>query len=211
MQHPFALIHSPRWIRITAFVLMSGIMGILPSTAQAAVYQLDPAHTDIGFSVQHLNVSRVRGSFRDVSGVIVYDPQNPQDMSIQVTIKTSSIDTGNTKRDEHLRSPDFFDAAQFPEIRFESTKIEPLGEGVFNVTGRLTIKGVTKEISFPLAVHGPVQSPFGTTVIGLSGQTKLDRRDFNITWNKALDQGGWLIGNDVDVSFSAEAALKPDQ
>ena len=178
---------------------------IFLSQAQAAdVYKIDAAHSSLGFSVSHLMVSKTTGVFNEYEGAITFDAKDLAASSAQVTIQMASIDTRSQKRDDHLRSADFFDATANPQITFKSKQIASSGEG-YLITGDLTLKGVTKEIAIPVKITGPVVSPFGATVIGLAGQVTINRQDFGVSWNKALDNGGVMVGDNVDVQINIEA------
>ena len=170
----------------------------------ADTYQIDKAHSTFGFTVQHLMVSTVPGSFADYSGVVNFDKENIANSSIDVTIQSASINTNVPKRDEHLRSADFFDASKFPEIVFKSTKIA--GEGTdYVITGQLTLHGVTKEVSVPVTIQGPVKNPMGGDVIGISGAFTLNRQDYGVKWNKDMDAGGVVVSDVVKVTINIEA------
>ncbi len=169
----------------------------------AEVYKIDPAHSSIEFTVTHLMVSEVKGGFGDYAGTITYDKTDPKTFATEATIKTASIDTHQSKRDEHLKSADFFDAENFPTITFKSKQLTDS-----TLTGDLTIRGVTKQISMPVKINGPVNSPMGAKVIGLSGSTKINRQDFGVSWNKALDSGGYVVGDEVTINVSFEADAK---
>lgn len=168
-------------------------------------YEIDPTHSSVHFSVRHMMVSNVRGEFSKVSGVIAYDPQNHADASVEATIDVASINTRDTQRDAHLKSPDFLDLERFPVITFKSTKVEP-HEGGGKLTGDLTIHGVTHPIT--LDVEGPtpeVKDPWGKQRAGMSATAKLSRKDFGLTWNAALETGGVLVGDEVKITLDIEA------
>ena len=172
--------------------------------AAAAEFTIDGAHSGAHFTVRHMMVSNVKGDFAGVTGKIVWSG-DPKTASVDATIDATTIDTGVTKRDEHLRSADFFDVAKYPTITFKSRKVESAGAGKLKVTGDLTMHGVTKEVV--LDVEGPTaefKNPWGKTVIGASASTTLKRTDFGLTWNKALEAGGVLVGEDVGVSIELE-------
>jgi polyisoprenoid-binding protein YceI len=172
-------------------------------------WQIDPAHTTVGFSVRHMTVSNVRGVFRKVSGTVHADDADLSRSTIEATIDAASIDTGDAKRDEHLRSPDFLDVAQYPTMTFRSTKLERAGDGRWKVTGDLTLHGVTRPVV--LDVEGPtpaIKGARGETRSGAAATTRLDRQDFGIVWSKALDGGGLVVGNDLAITIDAEA-VKP--
>ncbi len=192
--------------KIENFFLI-GIMSLglfWASGVQASDYIIDNTHSSIGFAVSHLMVSTTKGEFTDYSGTIKFDSQNLAESEIQVSIQSNSIDTRQEERDNHLRSADFLDTDNFPIIIFHSTKIEGQGTEYF-VTGDLTIRGVTKTISIPCKIQGPIQSPFGAQVIGLEGQTMINRKDFGVAWNKTLDNGGVVVGEDVQIVVHVEA------
>lgn len=178
--------------------------GMLGSFAQAATYKLDASHTTIGFSVRHMMVSNVKGSFGQFDGTIEFDEKDPASMKASAVIQVASIDTANEKRDDHLRNEDFFDAPQFPTITFETTRVEGTLPNL-TLVGNLTIKGVTKEVSIPVEVGGPITNPWGSVIIGLSGGTTINRQDFGLTWSKALDGGGVVVGDEVRLILEIEA------
>ena len=173
----------------------------------AATYEIDPVHSNLGFAVKHLMVSTVRGSFTNFSGEIRFDPKDTKVFETDVVIQTQSIDTRNLKRDDHLRSSDFLDAAGYPTINFKGKKLSGK-KGGYTIIGDLTIRGVSKEISIPVEISGPVESPFGTQVIGISGETAINRQDFGVSWNKVMDQGGLVVDNNVKLVIDIEAKKK---
>ncbi len=177
------------------------------SFAAAAKYDIDVSHSTLGFAVKHLQVGTTRGGFNDYVGSISYDPDDLSTFNAEVTIQVSSIDTNSEARDNHLKAPDFFDVEKFPTITFKSTRLEKRGEGAVMV-GDLTIKDVTKEITFPVSVSGPVQSPFGATVIGIQGETVINRQDYGVSFSKALDNGGLVVDDMVVLVIEIEASLK---
>ena len=176
----------------------------------ADTYTIDKAHSEATFQVRHL-VSKVSGKFDDFDGSISLDPKNPAASSVEFKIKAASINTGVADRDQHLRTPDFFDAPKYPEITFKSTSIKPSGKkDVYNVTGNLTMRGVTKQVTLPVAFLGFIRDPWGNDKAGFSLTTTVNRKDYGINWNKALDNGGVLLGDDVDISIILEAQkVKP--
>ncbi len=175
------------------------------STALAADnYEIDPAHTRIGFSVRHMMISNVAGRFLGFKGAIQYDPQDITKSSVSVKIDSASVSTDNNNRDNDLRSPNFFDAAKFPEITFQSSRIEKRGEGYVCI-GTLAIHGVSKEVSIPFTIFGQVKDPRGNTHMGLEGGLTIDRRDFGMNYARTIDNGGLMVGNDVKVELSVEA------
>ena len=169
----------------------------------ADTYTIDPAHTSFGFTVKHMMISNVPGEFDKFEGQIVYSPADIASSQVNVNIDVNSINTRIDKRDAHLRSPDFFDAAKYPNITFVSTKFTSSA-----ITGNLTMKGVTKEVTIPVTISGPVKTMMGGQAIGITGSVTINRQDYGINWNKALDQGGWAVSNDVIITISIEADQK---
>jgi polyisoprenoid-binding protein YceI len=171
----------------------------------AGEWRIDPAHTRLGFSTRHAMVTKVRGAFNDVDGVINVDVDEPTNSSVSVTIKVASIDTRNAQRDEHLRTNDFFDAPHYPEITFVSKRIDQVEENSFIVNGDLTIRGVTKEIAVPIEFIGIETDPFGNMRAGFEGSRRIDRKDFGVNWNAALDSGGVLVSDRILLEFEISA------
>ena len=171
----------------------------------AGKYNLDPAHTVVGFGVRHLEIAVVEGRFKDLSGTIDYNDQDVSKSSVEFSAKIESVDTGIAQRDAHLRTADFFDAAKYPTMTFRSTKVEKRGER-YELMGDLTIKGVTRQVSFPFTMTGAVKDPWGGTRFGISAAATIDRRDFGITWGNALPLGGIDVANEVKIELHAEAA-----
>ncbi len=167
-------------------------------------WRIDPAHTRAEFAVKHLMITTVRGHFADVDGTVHEDATDPSRSSIEVSIKVASIDTGVEQRDAHLRSPDFFDAEQFPSLTFRSTNVAPAGENKLKVTGDLTIKGVTKPVVLDVTEEGRRSDPWGGNRSGFSATTKIDRRDFGLDYNQALETGGWVVGHEVKINLDIE-------
>src|SRR4051812_42971300 len=173
----------------------------MSTTIKAGTWAIDPAHTEVSFGVRHLMISTVKGRFADVKGTVEIPASG--DPKVDVTLATASIDTRNEQRDAHLKSADFFDAAQYPEIRFASTNAARTDDG-WNVTGDLTIHGVTKPITLEVTEEGSGRDPWGNERIGLSARGKLDRREFGLTWNTALETGGVLVGDEIKLHIDAE-------
>lgn len=168
-------------------------------------YILDPAHSRIGFVARHAMVTKVRGAFNEFSGTADVDGANPARSSAQVRIQAASIDTRNADRDGHLRSNDFLQMEEYPEIIFRTTEVTWTGEDAFDVTGDLTIKGTTHPVTVPFTVEGQATDPFGNVRVGFEGQTTINRKEFGITWNAALETGGVLIGEKVVLEFEISA------
>jgi polyisoprenoid-binding protein YceI len=165
------------------------------------IWTIDPAHTEVSFAVRHMMISTVKGRFADVKGsVAIPDEGEP---TLDVTIGVASIDTREEKRDAHLRSADFFDAEKYPEIRFVSTKTVRAVDG-WKITGNLTIHGVTKPVMLDATEEGTVRDPWGNDRMGFSARGKLDRREFGLTWNAALEAGGVLVGDEIKLHIDAE-------
>ena len=178
-----------------------------PTSASAGTWDIDPAHSTVEFSVRHMMVTTIKGQFQKVKGTVELDDKDASKSTVDVSIDTASIDTREQKRDAHLKSADFFDAAKFPAITFKSTKVEKAGKGKLKVTGDLTMHGVSKPLV--LMVEGPsasVKDPFGRTVRGVMAIGKLDRKDWGMTWNKALDTGGVVVSDEVKLDINAELA-----
>ncbi len=176
--------------------------------AAVETYTIDPTHSTLGFAVKHMAVGVTRGGFDVYSGSISFDPQDEKSFNAAVTIQVSSIDTKIADRDTHLKAPDFFDADKFPTIVFNSTGLVKKSEGEYDLLGNLTIKDVTKQISIPVSISGPVTSPFGAQVIGLSGELTINRKDYNVTFNKLLDNGGLMVDDLVKIIVEFEADKK---
>ncbi len=172
-----------------------------------ATYQLDPAHSSVGFSVKHMMIAKVHGTFEKLTGKMIFDSANPEKATAEATIEAASINTREPQRDGHLKSPDFFDVEKFPTLSFKSKTVSSSGSGLLKVIGDLTIKGVTKQVT--LEVEGPspeLKDPFGNTKIGLSATTKIKRKDFGLTWNAALETGGVLVGDEVTITLDLQFA-----
>jgi polyisoprenoid-binding protein YceI len=167
-------------------------------------YTLDPAHTRIGFVARHAMVTKVRGAFNEFTGSARIDGVDLAGSSVRVDIDVASIDTRNPDRDAHLRGADFLQIERYPRISFVSTQVRPTADGV-QITGDLTIKGVTRQVSVPFSFEGEATDPFGNTRVGFEGSTTINRRDFGITWNAALETGGVLVGNKVTLEFDISA------
>ncbi|HEY5611891.1 MAG TPA: YceI family protein [Thermoanaerobaculia bacterium] len=189
------------------FAAVASLILALASPAPAETWTVDKAHSDVGFKVRHL-VSNTTGTFRDFDGVFELDREKPTASRVAFTIKTSSIDTAVPDRDKHLRSEDFFDAEKHPEITFRSTKIRPTGKSSYVVEGLLTMRGVTKAVSLPVSFLGFIKDPWGNEKAGFETSVRINRKDFGIVWNKALDAGGALLADEVNVTINLELATK---
>ena len=181
----------------------------LASAAQAApsTWTIDPNHSQVGFSIRHF-FSKVPGTFTKYSGTIVYDPEKPAASTVKAEIVAASINTNNEKRDGHLKSEDFFFVEKYPTITFESTKVTPVADKKLMVEGNLTMRGVTKPATLDVTFLGAGPSMGGEQRAGFEAVTKINRKDFNILWNKTLDQGGTMLGDDVEIRIGIEGVIR---
>lgn len=169
------------------------------------VWTVDQVHSEVGFSVKHMMISKAKGTFDKFDAVIEADVEDLTDSKIEVTIKTASINTRNEDRDNHLRSADFFDAENYPTMKFTASTIKKKSDNDYEVTGDLTIKDTTKQVNLDVVFEGQSKDPMsGDTVAGFSGQTTINRKDFGLTWNAAVETGGVLVGEDVKINFELE-------
>ena len=181
-----------------------------PGLLHAARWEFDPDHTAVHFKVRHLMISSVRGEFEKVSGKIVYDEADITKSAADITIDAASVNTRSAERDKDLRSPNFLDVAKYPKITFRSKRVEKAGNGTLKMTGDLTIRGVTKEVV--LTVDGPtpaIKDPWGNFRVGGQATTKIDRKDFGLLWNKTLETGGVMVGDEVEITIDVEIYKKP--
>ena len=175
------------------------------TAATVKTFTIDKTHSEAIFQVRHL-VTKVRGRFTDLGGSIAFDEASPEASAVTFTIQAGSIDTGTPDRDAHLRSADFFHVEQYPAITFVSTAIRARGGNEFDVTGDLTMRGVTKRITLPVSYLGTARDPWGKEKIGFEAETTINRKDYGLVWNAALETGGFLVGDDVKISVSIQAA-----
>ena len=174
-------------------------------------WQIDPAHSEIQFSARHMMISTVRGQFKNFTGTVVADEQNPTAAQVDVRIETTSLVTGDEKRDGHLRSPDFFDVETYPSITFKSTRVERFDEQHGKLYGDLTIRDVTKPVTLDIEYAGQATSPWGTTSAGFSAQTKISRKEWGLNWNVALETGGWLVSDEIKITIELELVKQVEQ
>ena len=194
--------HSLARIAITA-----GLAAVLslPASAATSTWQIDPAHSEALFSIRHLAISTVRGGFSKIKGTVSFDDKDPSKSVVDVTIDVTTVDTREPKRDDDLRSDKFFDTTKYPTMSFKSTKVEQVSPGKLKVTGDLTLHGVSKEVV--LDVEGPsaaIKDPWGNQRAAATATTKINRQDFGVKWNKALDNGGMMLGDDVSITIDVE-------
>lgn len=184
------------------------LLGCLTLSRQAAAepaeWAFDSSHSRVGFSVSHLVVSSVSGRFKQVTGKIMLDEANPTQSQVDISIKVDSVDTDEPKRDEHLRSPDFFDAKKYPTIAFKSTKITKSGGNKYKLAGDLTLHGITKSVTLDATLSDAIKNPWGKMVRGVKLSGKLKRNDYGLKWNKALETGGVVVGEDVTLDIQVE-------
>ena len=179
----------------------------LAAGAQAATYTIDASHSSVSFKVKHMMVSNVRGAFTEFEGSLEFDPEATEKTTINATIQMTSVDTNDEKRDEHLRSADFFDVASHPVMTFESTKIVHESGNEYTLHGNLTLRGVTKAVELEAEYAGMVLDPWGNTRIGFEAEGEINRKDFGVTWSKTMDGGGLVVGDDVEIELEIEAVL----
>ena len=181
----------------------------IPVLASGATYQIDPDHSSFQFTVRHMTVSNVRGEFKKVKGVVSIEGNDITSLKVDVILDAASVNTDNAKRDDHLRSEDFFDVAKYPTMTFVSKKVTKVDENRLKVIGDLTIRGVTREVT--VGVEGPspeVKDPGGNIRRGATGTLKINRKDFGMMWHKTLDNGGLVVGDDVNISVEVELVRK---
>ena len=180
------------------------VSSVVATTAWATDYKIDPTHTSVGFKVKHLAISSVPGKFVDVKGSFSFDPAKIESSKAEAEIAVASVDTNEAKRDDHLKSPDFLDSTKFPSITFKSNKVEKISNSEFNAVGDLTIHGVTKPVTLKVTYGGAAKDPWGNERAAFLATTKINRKDFGLTWNKVLETGGLLVGEDVEISLEVE-------
>jgi polyisoprenoid-binding protein YceI len=175
-----------------------------PAPTTTAQWRIDPAHSNVEFAVKHMMITTVRGRFNEVDGTVHSNEQDPSQTSLEVSIKTASIDTRVPDRDAHLKSADFFDVEKYPVMTFRSTRVQEAGSKKLRISGDLTIHGVTKPVMLDVVEEGRGKDPWGGDRAGFTAATTIDRQDFGLTWNKALEHGGWLVGQEVKVTLDIQ-------
>ncbi len=171
-------------------------------------WRFEPGHTAAEFCVRHMMVTYVRGYFKNIPGVLEFDPERPEEGSVEVEINAAELWSGEPERDDHLRSADFLDVEKHPKIVFKSTKVEPTARNEYKVTGNLTIRGVTRPVTLDARFHGQGRSPFNDTRVGFHARTKINRHDFGVSWNSPMQDKGVVVGDDVIITIDAEAILE---
>ena len=187
-----------QWVKCAMVVVLCW-----PSVASATVYKIDTDHSTVGFTIRHL-VSKVRGQFNTFSGELTYVPGEPDKWKVRAVIQADSIDTNVAERDKHLRSADFFDVEQFPTLEFVSTEVADAQDGTAKLHGTLTIHGVERPVIMDLEIHGEAADPWGNQRAGFTGTVVIDRKDFGLTWNQALEAGGVLVSDEVTIELEVE-------
>jgi polyisoprenoid-binding protein YceI len=183
--------------------LLLGLVALSGLAFAADEYKIDPVHSTVAFSVKHMVVNTVHGRFNDYSGQIIFDDKDPSKSSVDVSIKSASINTDNGQRDGHLKSPDFLDVQKFPEITFKSKSVEKKADG-FVAHGVLTIRGVSKDVDLVFKLNGPI-GVGGSNLLGAEASLTINRQDYGVSWSKALDSGGLVVANDVKIDINVEA------
>lgn len=199
-------------MKLTQWAVGVGLAAVLaiPATAGTTTWQVDPKHSDAQFAVTHLMISTVRGEFHSINGTVILDDKNISNSSVNVTIDATTVDTREPDRDKDLRSANFFEVAKFPTFTFKSTKVEQVAPDKLKVTGDLTMHGVTKSVV--LDVDGPkaaIKDPWGLTRSAVTATTKINRKDFGLNWNKTMDTGGAIVGDDVNITLDVEMIQPP--
>lgn len=183
---------------------MTATVKTAPAAGAKTAWKLDPTHSTVEFSAKHLMITTVKGRIADVEGIIYTNEKDPKNSSVEATLKATSIDTRTDQRDQHLRSADFLNVEKYPEIKFRSMRIDG-GREEFKLTGDLTIRDVTKEITLNVRFEGQAKDPWGGERVGFSATGKIDRRDFGLTWNQVLETGGVVVGNEIKIELEVQA------
>lgn len=179
-----------------------------PETKHVVTLKIDPSHSTVEFAVRHLMISTVKGRFTNVEGTVVYDEANPANSTVEATVHLDSIHTSEEKRDTHLRSGDFFEIDKYPTATFKSTKVEKVSDDQFKVSGDLTIRDATQPVVLNATVEGTIRDPWGNQKYGVSATTTLNRKDFGLNWNVALEAGGVMVGDTVKLNIELELVVQ---
>lgn len=191
-----------------AFLIAFAVAG----SSLATEWKIDKSHSTVGFGVSHLVISTVNGIFSDFEGTISFDGKDVSVGSVEITIQTASVDTDDKKRDKHIRSDDFLNAEKYPTMTFKSTSVKAGKDGAFTLIGDLTIRDVTKEVSFDCKLRGVIDDPWGNTRAGFTAIATIDRQEFNVSFSAALDAGGFLVGNEMEIKLDLETIkVKPEE
>ncbi len=182
-----------------------------PASTRTSTWKIDASHSTVEFVAKHMMIANVRGRFPDVEGTIRFDEEDIAKSSVEATIQVATITTGAEQRDTHMRSGDFFLVEQYPNITFKSRRIEPKGDNEYNIIGDLTIRGITKEVTLNTTYEGRGVTPYGAEAIGFSATTTVNRKDFDLNWNVALETGGVLVGDKVKLDLNIEAVKSTEQ
>ncbi len=185
-------------------VLLALSLFLATTMVQAETWNVDKSHSSIGFSVRHLVVSKTTGGFGEFEGAVEFDGKDLAAGTVNITVQMASVDSDDADRDTHLRSAEFLDTEKFPTMSFTSKKVIPQDDGSFHLVGDLMIKGVTKEVTFAAEFNGVAGDPWGNTRAGFSANTKIDRQDFGVSWSKALDGGGLVVGDEISIQIELE-------
>ncbi|MFC1852508.1 YceI family protein [candidate division CSSED10-310 bacterium] len=195
-------------MNITKKLIIFGLTLVIVTSGWGAdTFVVDKAHSTVEFGVSHMVITTVKGKFNDFSGTIVYDRDDLKQWQFSGIVKVKSVDTAENRRDDHLRSPDFFDVQRYPEITFKSTKFLKQEKGYVCV-GQFTMRGITKEVRIPFHLKGPIKDPYGNSRLGLAAFLTINRHDYGVNWSKTMDSGGLVVGNDVDIELNIEAIKK---
>lgn len=197
--------------RALVFFLATGLLLAAPAAQAGQIYGADPYHSEIGFKVRHFGVSNVRGVFKEYTIELMVDEEDLTRSTVELAIEAKSIFTDHEQRDNHLRSADFLDVENHPEIVFKSKRIDHLGGAEYVAVGDLTIRGVTREIDLPLTLAGPILDPLKMKRLGVEGGLTIDRKDYGVEWNRVMDNGGLFVGDEVEITISIEAARRTDE
>jgi Uncharacterized conserved protein len=191
-----------------ALLISFAAASLLPMMASAAEYKVDPAHTNVSFTAPHMMISKVKGRFDKVDGTFQFDEKTMKLEKVNVTVKIESINTNEADRDKHLKSPDFFDATKFPDMTFKGDKVSyDKDKKPEKIEGDLTIRGVTKKTTFDIDYKGATKDPWGNQVVAFELEGKVNRKDFGLNWNKAMDKGGVVVGDDIKIEIDGEAKV----